>query len=47
MALGAGALGGLFSFAIVVLGIGFGTGTQILIGRRNGEKIISNDWANS
>jgi putative MATE family efflux protein len=38
VALGAGALGGLFYFAIVVLGIGFGTGTQILIGRRNGEK---------
>ncbi|MGD0712135.1 MAG: MATE family efflux transporter, partial [Bacteroidales bacterium] len=41
VALGAGALGGLFYFAIVVLGIGFGTGTQILIGRRNGEKSFS------
>lgn len=38
VALGAGALGGLFYLAVVMLGIGFGTGTQILIGRRNGEK---------
>jgi putative MATE family efflux protein len=38
VALGAGAIGGLFYLAIVMLGIGFGTGTQILIGRRNGEK---------
>jgi putative MATE family efflux protein len=38
VALGAGALGGLFYLAIVMLAIGFGTGTQILIGRRNGEK---------
>ena len=38
IALGAGAIGGLFYLAIVMLGIGFGTGTQILIGRRNGEK---------
>ena len=38
VALGAGAIGGLFYLAVVMLGIGFGTGTQILIGRRNGEK---------
>jgi len=38
VALGAGALGGLFYLAVIMLGIGFGTGTQILIGRRNGEK---------
>lgn len=38
VALGAGALGGLFYLAVVMLGIGFGTGMQILIGRRNGEK---------
>ncbi|NVO01243.1 MAG: MATE family efflux transporter [Bacteroidetes bacterium] len=38
VSLGAGAIGGLFYLAVVMLGIGFGTGTQILIGRRNGEK---------
>ena len=38
VALGASALGGLFYLAVVMLGIGFGNETQILIGRRNGEK---------
>lgn len=38
VALGASALGGLFYLAVVMLGIGFGNGAQILIGRRNGEK---------
>jgi putative MATE family efflux protein len=38
VALGASALGGLFYLAVVMLGIGFGSGIQILIGRRNGEK---------
>ncbi len=41
VALGAGALGGLFYLAVVMLGIGFGSGVQILIGRRNGEKEYS------
>lgn len=41
VALGAGALGGLFYLAVVMLGIGFGLGIQILIGRRNGEKKYS------
>jgi len=36
--LGAGAIGGLFYLAVVMLGIGFGTGAQIMMGRRNGEK---------
>lgn len=41
VALGASALGGLFYLAVVMLGIGFGSGVQILIGRRNGEKEYS------
>ena len=36
--LGASAIGGLFYVCLFMLGFGFGTGTQILIGRRNGEK---------
>jgi len=36
--LGASAIGGLFYVCLFILGFGFGTGTQILIGRRNGEK---------
>lgn len=36
--LGASAIGGLFYYVLFMLGFGFGTGTQILIGRRNGEK---------
>ncbi len=35
--LGASALGGVFYLAIFMLGFGFSTGAQILIGRRNGE----------
>lgn len=37
IALGAGALGGLFYLAIIMLGLGFGTGAQIIIARRYGE----------
>ena len=36
--LGASAIGGLFYMCLFVIGFGFATGTQILIGRRNGEK---------
>ena len=36
--LGASALGGVFYIAIYMLGFGFGSGAQILIARRNGEK---------
>jgi len=36
--LGASALAGIFYMAIFMLGYGFSTGTQIMIGRRNGEK---------
>ncbi|MBN2175925.1 MAG: MATE family efflux transporter [Bacteroidales bacterium] len=35
--LGAGAIGGIYYFAIVMLGWGFGIGTQIIVARRNGE----------
>jgi len=38
VALGASAIGGVFYFAIYVVGFGFSQGAQILIGRRNGEK---------
>jgi len=37
VALGAGALGGLLYLAVFMLGLGFGTGTQIIIARRIGE----------
>lgn len=37
IALGAGALGGIFYLAIMMLGMGFGTGAQIIIARRYGE----------
>lgn len=37
VALGAGAIGGLFYLAVVMLGWGFGTGTQIVVARRFGE----------
>ncbi len=40
-ALGAGAIGGLYYFTFVLLGAGLGTGTQIIIGRRNGENDIN------
>jgi len=36
--LGASAIGGVFYFAIYMIGFGFSQGAQILIGRRNGEK---------
>jgi putative MATE family efflux protein len=35
--LGASAIGGLFYICLFILGFGFATGCQILIGRRNGE----------
>ncbi len=37
IALGAGAIGGLFYLAVIMLGFGFGTGSQIIIARRLGE----------
>ncbi len=36
--LGASAIGGIFFISLLMLGNGFSVGTQILIGRRNGEK---------
>ncbi|MDP4266371.1 MAG: MATE family efflux transporter [Bacteroidota bacterium] len=42
VALGAGAIGGLYYITILMLGIGFGSGVQIIIGRRNGEKKFNN-----
>ena len=36
--LGAAAIGGLLYYVFVMLGFGYGTGTQIIIARRNGEK---------
>jgi len=36
--LGASAIGGVFYFAIYMIGFGFSQGAQILIGRRNGEQ---------
>jgi len=39
--LGASAVGGVFYFAIYMVGFGFSQGAQILIGRRNGEKNYS------
>lgn len=38
VALGASALGGLLYLVLVMVGQGFGIGSQIIIGRRNGEK---------
>lgn len=38
IALGASALGGIFYLAIIMLGLGFGTGAQIIVARRFGEK---------
>lgn len=37
VALGAGALGGIFYLAVIMLGLGFSTGAQIIIARRHGE----------
>jgi MATE family multidrug resistance protein len=39
--LGASALGGIFYISIFVIGMGFCQGTQILMGRRNGEQNFS------
>ena len=39
--LGASALGGIFYIAVFVLGMGLGTGAQILMGRRNGEGLFN------
>ena len=39
--LGAGAIGGVYYFAIIMLGWGFGIGTQIIVARRNGEEDFS------
>jgi putative MATE family efflux protein len=36
--LGASAIGGLFYVCLFIIGFGFATGCQILIGRRNGER---------
>ncbi|HCY00036.1 MAG TPA: MATE family efflux transporter, partial [Bacteroidales bacterium] len=36
-ALGGGAIGGLFYMTLIMLGWGFGVGTQIVVARRNGE----------
>ena len=38
IALGAGGNAGIFYFVLVITGMGFTTGVQIIIGRRNGEK---------
>lgn len=37
IALGASALGGIFYLAVIMIGLGFGTGAQIIIARRFGE----------
>ena len=37
--LGAAAIGGIYYFVIVMLGWGFGVGTQIIVARRNGEAV--------
>jgi putative MATE family efflux protein len=39
--LGAAAIGGVFYLALVMLGTGFAIGSQIIMGRRNGEKQYS------
>lgn len=36
--IGASAIGGLFYFLLFIVAFGFGTGSQIVMGRRNGEK---------
>jgi putative MATE family efflux protein len=38
VALGAGALGGIFYLAVFMLGLGFGMGEQIIVARRFGER---------
>ena len=42
IALGAGAIGGLYYLAVIMLGLGFGTGAQIIIARRLGEGKFKN-----
>ena len=37
--LGAAAIGGIYYFVIIMLGWGFGVGTQIIVARRNGEAV--------
>ncbi len=39
--LGAAAIGGIYYFVIIMLGWGFGVGTQIIVARRNGEGNLS------
>ncbi len=39
--LGAGAIGGVYYIVIIMLGWGFGIGTQIIVARRNGEEKFS------
>ena len=41
VALGAGGNSGIFYFVLVITGMGFTTGAQIIMGRRNGEKNYS------
>ena len=40
--LGASAIGGLFYLCLFIIGFGFGIGSQIIIGRRNGEGNFKN-----
>ena len=40
--LGAIAIGGIYYLAIIMLGLGFGTGLQVIIARRYGENAIEN-----
>jgi putative MATE family efflux protein len=42
VALGSSAIGGVYFFAIYIVGYGFSQGAQIIIGRRNGEKNYQN-----
>ncbi|MBL4754691.1 MAG: MATE family efflux transporter [Flavobacteriales bacterium] len=51
VALGAGGLAGLYYIAIFMLGMGFGTGSQIMMARRHGQgdttsigKILDHSW---
>jgi len=51
VALGAGGLAGLYYIAVFMLGMGFGTGSQIVIARRHGQgkidsigKIVDHTW---
>ena len=39
--LGASALGGVYYWVVFMLGLGFSLGAQIMIGRRNGEKLYA------